>query len=76
MIDTGFIVSSNEEAKELVINYLSDTLKISKDAIKDAITDVSTNTKYEDGEDIYIVHKKTKSNKDKLLYVFFAHWMV
>lgn len=76
MVDTKAYVSSNEEAKSVVSNYLSNKLGIRPDIILNAISCVSNKPNCSDGEEIYIVHKKTKRNKDKLLYVYFAYWLI
>ena len=76
MVDLEQVVTSDVEAKDFVTEYLSQKMNLPKDVISNAITDVSNTTKYSDGEDIFVVHKKTKSNKDKLIYVMFASWLI
>lgn len=76
MVDLEQVVTSGVEAKDFVAEYLSQKMNLPKDVISNAITDVSNTTKYSDGEDIFVVHKKTKSNKDKLIYVMFASWLI
>ena len=72
MTDLKIFVTSDNEAKDVVVEHLSKSLNLAKDIISGAI-EVSNSIKFTDGEDIFIVHKKTKSNKDKLVYVLFAH---
>ena len=77
MIDTGFVVKSNKEAEFLVARMLSQKFNVFEKVIEDCITNVTTSLKsISDGEEVYIVHKVTKSNKNKPLYVYFAWWMI
>ena len=77
MIDTGFVVKANKEAEFLVARMLSQKFNVSEKVIEDCITNVTTSLKsISDGEEVYIVHKVTKSNKNKPLYVHFAWWMI
>lgn len=75
-INTNIFVNSNEEAKLSIINMLSSETNIDKTIINNAITLVTTDDKaLSDGETIYIIHKQTKINKDKPVYVYVADWM-
>lgn len=77
MIDTGLVVHSDCEAKTLVSELIAKQYGVGINIISNCITGVTNKVKAIcDGEDIYIVHKVTKSNKDKLLYVHFAYWML
>lgn len=77
MIDTGLVVSSEQEAKDVIINILSQKYAVDLITISNCITNVTTKVNtLSDGEDIYIVHKVTKSNKNKLVYVHFAYWVL
>lgn len=77
MIDTGLVVSSEKEAKDVVTHILSQKYAVDLITISNCITNVTTRANtLSDGEDIYIVHKVTKSNKNKLVYVHFAYWML
>lgn len=75
VIDTGIVVKSNDEAKAAVVRLLAQSYGVSQSIIENCISDVTTDADApNDGEDIYIVHKPTKSNKQRVVYVHFAFW--
>lgn len=69
-IDLGVFVKSDKEAKDVVVQHISQKLGIDEGTIA-KYTDVD-GISITDGEDIYIVHKKTKSCKDVPVYVLFG----
>lgn len=73
-IDLGVFVKSDKEAKDVVVKHISQKLGIAEEIIA-KYTDVD-GISITDGEDIYIVHRKTKSCKDIPVYVLFGWWMV
>lgn len=72
--DLEVYVTSEKEALYTVANYLQNEIGVTASQILD-------NALYagiypEDGGQVYMVHKKTKTRKDVPIYITFAYWMV
>lgn len=75
VIETNLIAKSNEEMMQMAIQELSKRYNITQELCENAITSITTHTHNVDGEELYVMYKKTKKGIKKY-YIRFASWML